>query len=103
AVPGQRVLLPLRVARTTELTGSVKVEAVLPAAMKGVTATAVTVSEGDEAAVLTLELAPDADLAGHDHILFRATAERDGYPVIAETAVEIESAAGISESRRTTR
>jgi hypothetical protein len=90
AARGRSVEVPLRLGRAPELAGPVAITAILAADMKGITATAIRLAGGDEAATLKLELAPDAQLGGHDRLLFRASGESDGYPVIAERAVEIE-------------
>jgi hypothetical protein len=90
AARGRRVQVPLRAGRTPELTGPVTVAAVIAADMQGITATPVRLADGEEAATLELEFAPDARLGGREHLLFRASGELDGYPVIAERAVEIE-------------
>jgi len=57
--------------------------------MKGFAAAPATLKEGEEAASITIQVAPDADLSREERILFRATGSHQGYPVVAESAVEI--------------
>lgn len=87
---GQALQIPLHVSRGPELKGPVTVEAVLPPGMKGITALPITMPEGQEAVNLSLQFAANAEAAGQENLTFRATSLQNGYPVVAESSVEIE-------------
>jgi hypothetical protein len=87
ATPGN-VEVPLRVARGRGLEGPVRVEAVLPAHLHGVTAAAVTIPPGQERGTLTVRFAEGAGPFTMP-LLLRATLDGASGPVIAETSVEV--------------
>jgi hypothetical protein len=89
---GQAIQVPLRIGRTSEVAGDVAVEAVIPAGMKGVAVTSARVAADQDTATLLVQLAADADIGSHDHILFRATGQRDNHPVIAEARLTVSMA-----------
>ena len=90
AEPGQSIEVPLRVGRTPELTGAIKVEAVLLPGMTGISASSATLDDGQEEVTLKLQFAADAQLGHHERFHFRASGQRAGLPVVAETSVEFQ-------------
>ena len=81
----------LKLARAPQLKGKVAVEVVVPAALKGlVSAPPLEWPDDKPTAVLKLTAAADPKLAGVRTLVVRATATRDGFPVVSETEVEVE-------------
>jgi hypothetical protein len=89
AVRGRTPAVTLSVARTRELTGPVRIEAVLPEESRGIAVKPVTLPEGQETVAIPVELESGAFLGGDGRIFFRATGRRGGHPVVAETAVRL--------------
>jgi hypothetical protein len=87
---GSVIPVSLTVKRTHEVHGDLTVHVVVPPEMRGFYADSITVVEGQENAVLDVHVEQDASLAHYDQLTFRATGLRNGYPVVAETSVEID-------------
>jgi hypothetical protein len=89
AIPGQTMALPLRVARGKALKGAVKVELIVPAHIKGVSAAAVVVPADRDRAALAIRFASDPLGPLNMPLTIRATLLDNGRPVIAEAKVEV--------------
>lgn len=88
---GQGVDVPLKLARSPHLTGAVKVELIVPPELKGLVSAAPLEWPADTpTAVLKLTTKDDPKLTGVRTLTVRATATRQGYPVVSETEVEVE-------------
>jgi hypothetical protein len=88
AEPGKSTPVTVRVSRARSLAGPVKVELVVPAHIRGVTADPVALPEGAETAALMLHFAEKAGPFNMP-VTVRATANEKGQPVTAETPLEI--------------
>ncbi|WP_439628495.1 hypothetical protein [Gemmata sp.] len=88
AEPGTEVRLPVTVARDKNLAGPAKVEAVLPAHWKGVTAAPLVIPAGRDTGELVLTFAKDCG-PFNAPLVVRATVETRDTPVTAEAKVEI--------------
>jgi hypothetical protein len=92
AAPGKSAELRLRVGRGTGVTGDIRIELIVPALARGVSAEAVTIPAASDAGTLALRF--DSADAGPFNmpLIVRAKAVRgDQTPVIAEAHVEIVS------------
>lgn len=91
ATAGEPALVPLKLARSPKLTGMVKVELITPPELKDVvSATPLDWPVDKSTTSLLLSSKPDPKLAGVWKFTARATATRDGYPVVSECEIEIE-------------
>jgi hypothetical protein len=89
ATPGGRVELPVRLARGKGLVGPVKVELVLAAHMRGVTAAPVALGMDQEAGTLVIQFARD-NLGPFNHpAVIWATVDSAAGAVLAETQVDL--------------
>ena len=87
---GKEVEVTVRLARQYDLPLSLKVEAVLPPNVKGLTAKDVTIKAGEDEAKLTFIVAPNATIGAAPPITIRATAMfNDTIPVVHETKVTL--------------
>lgn len=87
---GTAVEVTVRLARQFDLPLSLKVEAIIPPGVKGVTAKDVTIKAGDDEAKLVFAVAPGATLGATPSITIRATALfNDVIPVVHETKVTL--------------
>lgn len=86
---GNTVPLTITVRRALTYNGPVRVELVLPEGARGITAESLHVPAGQTTAEVQLQIARDADLAGHDGVRFRATGMHGELPVVAEVLVEM--------------
>jgi hypothetical protein len=89
ATAGQTISVPVRIARGKGLAGPVKVELVIPAHMRGITAEPVEVGAEDERATLAIRFAPEGRGPFNMPVVMRATLLDKGEPVVAETSLEI--------------
>ncbi len=91
AVCGEPVAVTLKLARSPKLTGTVKVELLVPAELTGLI-TAAPLDWPADKPTATLVLTPKADpkLVGVRTLPVRATATRDGFPVVSECDIEVE-------------
>jgi len=89
AASGRELSVKLCLARTRELAGPVRIEAVLPDGARGISIQPVDVPEGQDSVAVSVSREPGATLGDESWILFRATASRSGYPVLAETTVRL--------------
>ncbi|MEO2045583.1 MAG: hypothetical protein ABGX16_03295 [Pirellulales bacterium] len=88
--PGSTIKIPLRVGRTAEINGDVKLETVAAPDSTVIRSASVEVPPEVELFNYQVQLAPDASPGALCHLRLRATGLRDGYPAMAETAVEIQ-------------
>lgn len=88
AEPGGVVRVPVKVSRGTDLSGPVKVEAVIPEHWKGVTAEAATVPAGESAGEVVLRFGRECGPFNLP-LTLRATAETKATPVTAEAKLEV--------------
>jgi hypothetical protein len=86
---GSTIELTLNVQRALAFSSAVHLEVHLPEAVRGISAESVDIPADQATAKVTLRLAPDADLARHEGIYFRATGQRDGLPVVADAYIEL--------------
>jgi hypothetical protein len=87
---GKEVEVTVRLVRAYELPLSLKVEAILPPNLNGVTAKDVTIKAGEEEAKLKFVIAPNAPIGQAPTITVRATAMfNDTIPVVHETKVTL--------------
>jgi hypothetical protein len=89
AAPGQAVVLPVKVARGKALKGPVRVELIVPAHVRGVSAAAVEVLAGQDRAALTIRFAFGRLGPFNMPLTIRATLTDNGRPVVAEARVEV--------------
>jgi hypothetical protein len=68
----------VKVARVPEFAGEFKVQLVLPANTKGLSAAEVTIPAGQNEGKLILKVAPDAVVGNHPDLIVRATAMQNG-------------------------
>jgi hypothetical protein len=91
AVCGEPAAVPLKLFRSPKLPGAVKVELVVPPELAGVVSAAPLNWPDDKpTATLSLTSKADAKLAGVWKLSAKATATRDGHPVVSECEVEVE-------------
>jgi hypothetical protein len=88
AAPGGVVRVPVKVSRGTDLSGPVKVEAVIPEHWAGVTTEAVTIPAGEQAGEVVLRFARKCGPFNMP-LTLRATAEAKNTPVTAEAKLEV--------------
>jgi hypothetical protein len=90
AAPGQAASIPVRITRGKSLAGPVKLELIVPAHQRGISAVPVEIPAGQDRAVLQVRFA--ADVAGPFNLpsILRATLLHNGTPVVAEVKLEIE-------------
>jgi hypothetical protein len=77
AKPGTDAAVAVKVARQAGYTGALKLELVLPANTKGISAEAVTIPAGQDEGKLIVKIAPDA-AASYPNLVVRATALYNG-------------------------
>lgn len=88
---GEAADVPLKLARSPQLTGAVKLELVIPPELKELVSAAPLEWPADKpSAELKLTTIDDPKLAGVRTLTVRATGTRQGYPVVSETTVEVE-------------
>ena len=88
--PGDAIKIPLRVGRTAEISGEVKLETVAAQGPTVVRNSSVDVPADVEQLIYQVQLASDAAPGALCQLRLRATGMRGGYPAIAETTVEIQ-------------
>ncbi len=87
---GKDVEITVKFARAFDLPLALKVEAVLPPGVKGITAKDVTIKAGDDEAKIVFSVAPNATIGQTPAITIRATAMfNDTVPVVHETKVTL--------------
>jgi hypothetical protein len=88
AAAGKTIELPLKFTRGKDLQGAVKVEVILPAHLRGVSADAITIAADKNSGTLQVRF---ADKLGpfNAPLIVRATAMEKGSPVVAEVKVEL--------------
>lgn len=90
ATPGQPLVVPLKLARTPRLNEEVSVELIVPKELKDLVSAKPFIWPGEKPAFpWTLETRPDTRLIGTWHFTARATARRNGHPVVSESTFEI--------------
>jgi hypothetical protein len=89
AKPATTIAVPVQVRRAEGLQGDVKLELVVPAHVRGVTAVPVLISAGQERAVLTVRFAEQPAGPFNMPLLIRATVQGAAPMAFAETKVEI--------------
>jgi hypothetical protein len=89
AEPGKAVSVPVRIKRGKGLTGAVRLELVLPAHIRGISATPVDVAADKSAADLAIRFGADAPGPFNMPVVIRATIMDRGEPIVAETPLEI--------------
>jgi hypothetical protein len=90
-VPGGKVEIPFRLFRVPQLSGPVVVELVPdPRSPDLVSADPITLDPKTTSGKLVIKTKADDRLLGVRNVSLRATAKRDGFPVISETTVEVE-------------
>jgi hypothetical protein len=87
--PGQEIVVPVKIARSPRLPGPVKLEVVLPEALRGLLRMdPVSVPPGRATATLRIQTADDPRLIGEHTLTIRATAYQPGnLLVLSEAAV----------------
>jgi hypothetical protein len=88
AEPGGEVRLALKISRSKNLTGAVRVEAVLPDHWKGVTAAPLVIASDADTGELMLKFAKECG-PFNAPLVVRATVTEPTTPVVAEAKVEI--------------
>ena len=91
---GQPSRLAVRVQRGTEISGPVDVALVLPAHVRGLHSLPLQIPAGEEHGSLILEMTDEwpADMPTTMPLAVRATADEDGWPVIADASLEVVTA-----------
>ena len=90
-VMGKPMEIPLKLARAPQLTGPVEVELIVDPRLTGlVWAEPLLLNEKATGAVLKVHAKADPRLLGIWNLLAKAKAKRNGFPVISETAFEVE-------------
>jgi hypothetical protein len=90
AKAGTQAEVVLRVTRLFDYAGELKVQVVLPPAVKGVSADEVTIPAGQDQAKLVFRVAADATQGNHAGIVVRATGMVNGnVPVVQETKLNL--------------
>ncbi len=99
---GQPFVVPLRLGRSAKLPVATRVELIVPEQLAGlINAEPLTLSAKQEAADWKITTRADARLQGRFVLHARATAQRDGHPVISETTIEVEFLrAGSAQTQR---
>jgi hypothetical protein len=90
APPGQMVALPVQIRRGPGLQGDVKIELIVPAHIRGVTAEPVVIAAGQERGVLTLHFAQPLSGPFNMPLVVRASLVVGGAVAFAEAKVDIE-------------
>ncbi len=91
AVCGEPAAVPLKLFRSPKLSGPVKVELVVPSELNGIVSAAPLDWPADKpTAALVVTSKADPKLPGVWKLTARATAARDGHPVVSECEVEVE-------------
>jgi hypothetical protein len=86
---GKAVALPVKVGRGKSLKGPVKVELVVPAHLRGVTAEAVTIAADRSSGTLTLRVAPGVKGPFNMPLTVRATVMEANKPVVGEARLKL--------------
>jgi hypothetical protein len=87
---GKNVEVTVRLARQYDLPLSLKVEAILPPNVKGVTAKPAAINANEEETKLVFSIAPDAAVGSAPSITIRATAMFNGdTPIVHETKLTL--------------
>jgi hypothetical protein len=86
---GGEVAVPVRVRRDKDLTGPVKVELIVPAHVRGVTAEPVVVAAGESRGVLAVKFAADGAGPFNLPLTLRATLGGPDGPAVAEAKLEV--------------
>jgi hypothetical protein len=86
---GGEVAVPVRVRRDKDLTGPIKVELIVPAHVRGVTAEPVVVAAGESRGVLAVKFAADGAGPFNLPLTLRATLDGPGGPAVAEAKLEV--------------
>jgi len=90
-VPGGKVEIPFRLFRVPQLSGPVVVELVPdPRSPDLVSADPITLDPKTTSGKLVIKTKADDRLLGVRNVSLRASAKREGFPVISETTVEVE-------------
>jgi hypothetical protein len=89
ATPGGEARVPVKVTRARDLTGPVKVEALIPAHWKGVAAAAVTIPAGSQTGELVVRFAAGEVGPFNMPLTIRATLDTSATPVTAEAKLEV--------------
>lgn len=88
---GQSFVIPLRLGRSAKLPAAARVDLIVPEELAGlISAEPLDLSAKQDAADWKITTKADARLQGRFVLRARATAQRDGHPVISETALEVE-------------
>jgi hypothetical protein len=85
---GSQLVVPVHLHRQVGLSGPCRLELVVPEHMRDITAQAVTVAAGGDAAELKIDLGPHPGPLNMP-LLVRGQTERDGEPVVAEANLEL--------------
>lgn len=86
---GAELVITLTARRALSFAAPVRIELVETPGVHGVAAEPIDLRADESQATVRLRLAPDVDLAGQPGVRFRATAQRNGLPVVAEAAIEL--------------
>jgi hypothetical protein len=98
---GEPAAVTLKLARSPKLTGPVKVELAVPPELHGLVSAAPLEWPADKpTATLVLTSKADPKLPGVWKLAARATAARDGFPVVSECEIEVEFTRGPPSARR---
>lgn len=98
---GEPAAVTLKLARSPKLTGRVKVELAVPPELHGLVSAAPLEWPADKpTATLVLTSKADPKLPGVWKLAARATAARDGFPVVSECEIEVEFTRGPPSARR---
>jgi hypothetical protein len=89
AVPDTSAAIGIGVARGKGLRGSVKIELIVPAHIRGVTAEPITISADQRRGRLTIRLANPVQGPFTMPLVIRATLLDKGQPIVAETHIEV--------------
>jgi hypothetical protein len=101
AVCGEPATVTLKLDRSPKLSGNVKVELVIPPELNGLVSAAPLEWPADKpTATLIVTGKADPKLAGVWKLAARATATRDGFPVVSECEIEVEFTRGPPSARR---
>jgi hypothetical protein len=87
--PGRAVEVKIQVQRALDYQSPVRIELVTPEGASGISAEPIEIAADQTNGVVTLHIDSTIDMAGQDAIRFRATAQQEGLPVVAETLVEL--------------
>ena len=88
AVPGSEMIVEVQLKRDRSITSPVKLELVVPKHIRDVTAEPVTLPAGTDSGQLRLRLGA-APGPFNMPLRIRATAEREGQPIIGESEIEL--------------